>query len=132
MYTLGHDFIPPGIHAGGLRYHGESPLVSILHRDGIVEAVAYTQNPVFEAAVAFAKSEGIIPAPESAHAVKAVIDEANRCKEEGKEDVIVFNLSGHGHFDMGAYDAYFAGDLEDYTYPEEKIAESLKNLPKVK
>jgi len=132
MYTLGHDFIPPGIHAGGLRYHGESPLVSVLHRDGIVEAVAYTQNPVFEAAVTFAKSEGIIPAPESAHAVKAVIDEANRCKEEGKEDVIVFNLSGHGHFDMGAYDAYFAGDLEDYTYPEEKIAESLKNLPKVK
>jgi tryptophan synthase beta chain len=111
---------------------GESPLVSVLHRDGVVEAVAYTQNPVFEAAVTFAKSEGIIPAPESAHAVKAVIEEANRCKEEGKEDVIVFNLSGHGHFDMGAYDAYFAGDLEDYTYPEEKIAESLKNLPKVK
>jgi len=132
MYTLGHDFVPPGIHAGGLRYHGESPLVSVLHRDGIVEAVSYTQNPVFEAAVTFAKSEGIIPAPESAHAVKAVIDEANRCKEEAKEDVIVFNLSGHGHFDMGAYDAYFAGDLEDYTYPEEKIAESLKNLPKVK
>jgi len=95
-------------------------------------AVSYTQNPVFEAASIFAKSEGIIPAPESAHAVKAVIDEANRCKEEGKEDVIVFNLSGHGHFDMGAYDAYFAGDLEDYTYPAEKIEESLKNLPKVK
>jgi len=132
MYTLGHDFVPPGIHAGGLRYHGESPLVSILHRDGIIEAVSYTQNPVFEAASIFAKSEGIIPAPESAHAVKAVIDEANRCKEEGKEDVIVFNLSGHGHFDMGAYDAYFAGDLEDYTYPAEKIEESLKNLPKVK
>ena len=131
MYTLGHDFIPPGIHAGGLRYHGESPLVSALHRDGIVEAVAYTQNPVFEAALQFARTEGIIPAPESAHAVKAAIDEAIRARDEGKEDVIVFNLSGHGHFDMAAYDAYLAGSLEDYEYPEDKIAESLRNLPKV-
>lgn len=131
MYTLGHDFVPPGIHAGGLRYHGDSPLVSILHKEGIVEAVAYTQNPVFEAALTFARAEGIIPAPESAHAIKATVEEAIRCKEEGKEEVIVFNLSGHGHFDMGAYDSYLAGDLEDYTYPEEKIAQSLKNLPKV-
>jgi len=131
MYTLGHDFVPPGIHAGGLRYHADSPLVSQLHKEGIVEAVAYTQNPVFEAAVTFAQVEGIIPAPESAHAVKAAFDEALRCKEEGRAEVIVFNLSGHGHFDMAAYDSYLAGDLVDYTYPEEKIAESLKNLPKV-
>ncbi len=131
MYTLGHDFVPPGIHAGGLRYHADSPLVSQLHKEGIVEAVAYTQNPVFQAAVTFAQVEGIIPAPESAHAVKAAFDEALRCKEEGKEEVIVFNLSGHGHFDMAAYDSYLAGDLVDYTYPEEKIKESLKNLPKV-
>jgi len=131
MYTLGHDFVPPGIHAGGLRYHADSPLVSQLHQEGIVEAVAYTQNPVFEAALQFARVEGIIPAPESAHAVKAAIDEALRCKEEGKEEVIVFNLSGHGHFDMAAYDAYLAGDLVDYTYPQEMIDESLKKLPKV-
>ena len=131
MYTLGHDFVPPGIHAGGLRYHADSPLLSQLCKEGIVEAVAYTQNPVFEAAVKFAQVEGIVPAPETAHAIKAVFDEALRCKEEGKEEVIVFNLSGHGHFDMVAYDSYFAGDLVDYTYPEEKIAESLKNLPKV-
>jgi len=131
MYTLGHDFVPPGIHAGGLRYHADSPLVSQLHKEGIVEAVAYTQNPVFEAAVTFAQVEGIIPAPESAHAVKAAFDEALRCKKEGKKEVIVFNLSGHGHFDMAAYDSYLAGDLVDYTYPEEKISESLKNLPKV-
>ena len=131
MYTLGHDFVPPGIHAGGLRYHADSPLVSQLHKEGIVEAVAYTQNPVFEAALKFAQVEGIIPAPETAHAIKAVFDEALRCKEEGKEDVIVFNLSGHGHFDMGAYDAYLAGDLVDYTYPQEMIDESLKKLPKV-
>jgi tryptophan synthase beta chain len=131
MYTLGHDFVPPGIHAGGLRYHADSPLVSQLHKEGIVEAVAYTQNPVFEAALKFAQLEGIIPAPETAHAIKAVFDEALRCKEEGKEEVIVFNLSGHGHFDMAAYDAYLAGDLVDYTYPQEMIDESLKKLPKV-
>lgn len=131
MYTLGHDFVPPGIHAGGLRYHGEAALVSILHRDGIVDAVAYTQNPVFEAALMFARTEGILVAPETAHAVKATVDEALRCKEEGKEEVIVFNLSGHGLLDLAAYDAYLAGELEDYTYPDEKIEESLKNLPQV-
>ncbi len=131
MYTLGHDFVPPGIHAGGLRYHGSSPMVSILQKEGIVEALAYTQNPVFEAAVIFSQVEGFIPAPETAHAVKAVFDEALRCKEEGKEEVIVFNFSGHGHFDMAAYDAYLDGSLVDFSYPEEMIAESLKNLPKV-
>ncbi len=131
MYTLGHDFVPPGIHAGGLRYHADSPLLSQFVKEGIIEAAAYTQNPVFEAAVKFAQVEGIIPAPETAHAIKAVFDEALRCKEEGKEEVIVFNLSGHGHFDMAAYDAYLAGDLVDYTYPQEMIDESLKKLPKV-
>ncbi len=131
MYTLGHDFVPPGIHAGGLRYHADSPLLSQFVKEGIIEAAAYTQNPVFEAAVKFAQVEGIIPAPETAHAIKAVFDEALRCKEEGKEEVIVFNLSGHGHFDMAAYDAYLGGDLVDYTYPQEMIDESLKKLPKV-
>jgi len=131
MYTLGHDFVPPGIHAGGLRYHGMSPLVSLLQKKGIVEGRAYPQNPVFEAAVTFARVEGFIPAPETAHAVKATFDEALRCKEEGREEVIVFNFSGHGHFDMAAYDAYLDGELVDYSYPEEMIAESLKKLPKV-
>ncbi len=131
MYTLGHDFMPPGIHAGGLRYHGDSPLVSIAHRDGLVEAVAYNQLTVFEAAVQFAKTEGIIPAPESAHAIRCAIDEAVKCREEKRDSVILFNLSGHGFLDMGAYDAYFAGKLEDYEYPRAKVEESLRHLPKV-
>jgi len=131
MYTLGHDFVPPAIHAGGLRYHGASPLVSLLQKEGVVEALAYSQNPVFEAALIFSQVEGFIPAPETAHAVKAVFDEALRCKEEGKEEVIVFNFSGHGHFDMASYDTYLDGDLLDYSHPEEMIAESLKKLPKV-
>jgi len=131
MYTLGHDFVPPGIHAGGLRYHGAAPLVSLLQKEGVVEALAYAQNPVFESAITFARVEGFIPAPETAHAVKAVFDEALRCKEEGKEEVIVFNFSGHGHFDMAAYDAYLDGDLMDFSYPDEMIAESLKKLPNV-
>jgi len=111
MYTLGSDFIPPGIHAGGLRYHGMSPLVSQCMHEGLIEAVAYHQGVVFDAAVKFARAEGIIPAPESAHAIKAAIDEALRAKEEGKERVILFNLSGHGLLDLGAYDRYFAGEL---------------------
>jgi len=111
MYTLGSDFIPPGIHAGGLRYHGMSPLVSLCKHEGLIEAVAYPQGIVFDAAVAFAKAEGIVPAPESAHAIRAAIDEALRAKEEGKERVILFNLSGHGLLDLGAYDRYFAGEL---------------------
>jgi len=113
MYTLGHDFVPSGIHAGGLRYHGESPLVSRLYHDGFIEAAAYKQTQVFEAAVAFARAEGIIPAPESAHAVKAVIDEALACRESGEKKNIVLGLSGHGYFDMSAYDAYLNGSLAD-------------------
>jgi len=131
MHTLGHDFVPAPIHSGGLRYHGNAPLLCQLHNLGFIEAVAYHQVPVFDAAVMFARTEGVVPAPETAHAVKAAIDEALKAKEEGKACTIAFNFSGHGHFDMGAYDAYFAGKLENYEYPEEKIVESLKNLPKV-
>ena len=131
MYTLGHDFMPPGIHAGGLRYHGASPLVSQLVNAGIVEARAVPQLASFEAAIQFARTELIIPAPESSHAIRGAIDEALRAKEEGKERTILFNLSGHGHVDMAAYDAYFAGQLEDFEYPAEKVKESLKHLPKV-
>ncbi|RNC67759.1 MAG: TrpB-like pyridoxal phosphate-dependent enzyme [Desulfuromonadales bacterium] len=131
MYTLGHDFMPPGIHAGGLRYHGESPLVSQLHHAGLIEAKSYRQNACFEAAHLFARNEGIVPAPESSHAVRAAIDEAVIAKEEGKEKTILFCLSGHGQLDMGAYDAYLSGGLEDFEYPEEMIRESLARLPKV-
>lgn len=131
MYSLGHDFIPQPIHAGGLRYHGMAPQVSLLANEKIIEAVALPQNPVFEAAMNFANTEGIIPAPETAHAIKAAVDEALKCKESGEEKVIVFNFSGHGHFDLAAYDGYMDGKLVDYEYPEEKIKESLKNLPKV-
>jgi len=130
MDTLGHDFIPPGIHAGGLRYHGMAPLVSLLHRQGVVEAVSYPQLQCFEAAIAFARAEGTIIAPETSHAVACVIDEARKAQEEGKEKTILFNLSGHGHFDMAAYEKYFAGELEDYHYPDEKIREALAHLPK--
>jgi tryptophan synthase beta chain len=129
MYTLGHDFVPSGIHAGGLRYHGESPLVSQLCNEKVIEAVAYHQRPVFEAAVTFARTEGVIPAPESSHAIRSAIDEALRCKAEGKKEVIVFNLSGHGHFDMASYDAYLDGKLEDYEHPEASIQEALEKLP---
>ncbi|NLO89694.1 MAG: TrpB-like pyridoxal phosphate-dependent enzyme [Clostridia bacterium] len=113
MYTLGYDFVPSSIHAGGLRYHGESPLVSQLYHDGYIEAVSYKQSEIFEAAVTFARNEGIIPAPESAHAVKAAIDEALKCREAGEAKNIVFGLSGHGYFDMTAYDAYISGSLID-------------------
>jgi tryptophan synthase beta chain len=111
MYTLGSSFMPPGIHAGGLRYHGMSPLVSQLYDMKLIEATAYGQLEIFEAAITFARSEGIVPAPESAHAIKAAIDEALQAKEEGKKRVILFNLSGHGMLDLGAYDSYFAGQL---------------------
>ncbi len=131
MHTLGHDFMPPGIHAGGLRYHGMAPLVSLLHEEGIIEAEAYYQNAVFEAAVQFARSEGIIPAPEAGHAVLAVINEALKAKEAGEERVILTNLCGHGHFDMSAYDAYFAGRLEDYEYPAEAVAAAQQRMPAV-
>ncbi|HZY01931.1 MAG TPA: TrpB-like pyridoxal phosphate-dependent enzyme [Anaeromyxobacteraceae bacterium] len=131
MYTLGHDFMPPGIHAGGLRYHGAAPLVSLLVHHRVVEARAVGQLACFEAAVQFSGTEAIIPAPESSHAIRAAIDEALEAKKEGKPRVILFNLSGHGHVDMAAYDAYFAGRLEDFEYPAAKVQESLKHLPKV-
>ena len=129
MDTLGHNFVPPGIHAGGLRYHGMAPLMSELHQMGIVEPVAYGQTKVFEAAIQFARTEGIVSAPETAHAVLAAIDEAIRAKEAGEPRVILFNHSGHGHFDMGAYDNYLSGNLVDYEYPADKVAEALEELP---
>ncbi len=131
MYTLGHDFMPPGIHAGGLRYHGAAPLVSKLVAEGMVEAVAYAQLECFAAAATFARSEGIIPAPESSHAIQAAIAEAHRADAEGKTRTILFNLSGHGHFDLAAYDAYFAGKLEDFAYPREAVERSIAGLPKI-
>jgi tryptophan synthase beta chain len=131
MHTLGHTFIPPAIHAGGLRYHGAAPLLSQLVDDGTVEARAYGQTGVFEAAIQFARCEGIIPAPESAHAIRAAIDEAMLARDAGERRVILFNLSGHGHFDMGAYDAYLAGSLQDYAYPSEAIQRALTQLPNV-
>jgi len=131
MYTLGHDFVPPGIHAGGLRYHGDSQLVSQLLKEELIEAVAVPQLATFEAGVMFARAEGIIPAPESNHAIRACIDEALRCKQTGEPKTLFFNLSGHGHFDMASYDKYFSGELEDYAYPEEAIHAALDHLPKV-
>jgi tryptophan synthase beta chain len=132
MHTLGHGFVPPPVHAGGLRYHGMAPLVCKLYDEGVIEAVAVPQTPTFQAALQVAATEGIPPAPEAAHANRAAIDEALRCKAEGKRRTIVFNLSGHGHFDLSAYEAYMAGRLQDYEYPAEKIAEALKDLPKVR
>ncbi|WP_018718701.1 TrpB-like pyridoxal phosphate-dependent enzyme [Arhodomonas aquaeolei] len=131
MYTLGHDFMPPGIHAGGLRYHGDSALVSQLYDAGVLEAVAVPQLATFEAGVLFARTQGIIPAPESCHAVRGAVDEALRAKEEGRERTILFTLSGHGHFDMASYDRYFAGELENYEYPEAAIHRALDNLPQI-
>jgi tryptophan synthase beta chain len=131
MYTLGHDFVPPGIHAGGLRYHADAPLVCQLYHDRLIEAVSYGQTVVFDAAISFAKTEGIIPAPESAHAIRAAMDEAIRCKEEGKQRTIFFNLSGHGNFDLTAYADFLGGKLEDYEYPVEKIKEALAKLPTI-
>ncbi|OFV68236.1 MAG: tryptophan synthase subunit beta [Candidatus Syntrophoarchaeum caldarius] len=131
MYTLGHDFIPPKIHAGGLRYHGDSPLLSRLTKDGYIRAEAYHQTDIFDAAMLFAHTEGFVIAPETAHAVKGVIDEAKRCKETGEEKTIFFLNSGHGHFDLSSYDAYFEGKLVDYEYPAELVKRALENLPKV-
>jgi tryptophan synthase beta chain len=112
MYTMGHEYIPPSIHAGGLRYHGDSPIVSQLYADKVIDAVAYHQTEVFEAAVKFARTEGIVPAPESAHAIKCAIDKALVCKKSGEKKTILFTLSGHGHFDMGSYDSYFSGNMK--------------------
>jgi tryptophan synthase beta chain len=131
MYTLGHDFVPPSIHAGGLRYHGDSPILSRLVHEKVMEAVAVHQTEVFQAAVTFARTEGIIMAPETAHAAKVVIDEALKCRQTGEKKVILFNLSGHGNLDLGAYDDYFEGKLSDFEYPDSKIQESLATLPKV-
>jgi tryptophan synthase beta chain len=132
MHTLGHDFIPAPLHAGGLRYHGMAPLVCKLYDEKVIEAVAVPQLATFQAAIQFARTEGIIPAPESAHAIRVAIDEALRCKKEGKKQAILFNLSGHGNFDMAAYEGYLAGKLQDYEYPADKIAEALRGVPQVK
>jgi tryptophan synthase beta chain len=131
MYTLGHTFVPPRIHAGGLRYHGMAPIISHLYHLKLIEARAVHQTAVFESAVRFARAEGIIPAPEPAHAIKVVIDEALACKKTGQAKTILLGLSGHGHFDLGAYDEFFAGKLQDYEYPKDKVAEALTKLPKV-
>jgi tryptophan synthase beta chain len=131
MHTLGHDFIPPSIHAGGLRYHGMAPSICAFYDAGYIEAVAVRQIPTFEAALQFARAEGIVPAPESAHAIRAAIDEALDAKAKGEKRVILFNLSGHGNFDMGAYEAYLAGKLEDYEYPVEAVHEAMQHLPQV-
>ncbi len=125
MYTLGHDFVPPGIHAGGLRYHGASPLLSHLVKLGHIDAKAYPQLPVFEAALQFARTEGILPAPESAHAIRAAVDEALQARDEGRPRVILFCLSGHGHFDLASYESYLGGKLQDYEYPGREIADAL-------
>jgi tryptophan synthase beta chain len=129
MYTLGHDFVPPPVHAGGLRYHGDSPMVSGLVKAGVVEARAYKQTDTFAAAVQFARTEGIIPAPEPAHAIRAVIDEALAAREAGDERTILFGLCGHGHFDLAAYDAFLAGKLEDPEFSESDMEDALARLP---
>jgi tryptophan synthase beta chain len=131
MYTLGHDFVPAPVHAGGLRYHGDAPSLSLLVREGYMEAKAYTQNAIFEAAVLFAKTQGIIPAPEPAHAIKGAIDEALAAKEAGEERVILFNLCGHGHFDMQAYDDYLNGRLPEIEFDAADQEAALANLPEV-
>jgi tryptophan synthase beta chain len=129
MYTLGHDFVPAPVHAGGLRYHGDSPMLCGLVKNGLIEARAYKQNETFAAALRFARCEGIIPGPEPAHAIRAVIDEAAEAKEAGEERVILLGLSGHGHFDMSAYESYLAGELEDPEFSEADMDAALERLP---
>ena len=131
MHTLGHGFVPPSIHAGGLRYHGMAPSLSAFFNAGLIDAVAVKQKPTFEAAIQFARTEGIIPAPESAHAIRAAMDEALDAKKKGEKRVILFNLSGHGHFDLSAYEAFLNGKLEDYEYPAEAVQTAMAELPKV-
>ena len=131
MYTLGHDFVPPSIHAGGLRYHGMAPSLSAFVDAGLIEAIAVPQKATFDAAVQFARAEGIVPAPESSHAIRAAIDEALDAKSKGEKRIILFNLSGHGHFDLAAYEAYLEGKLEDYVYPAEDVKAAMEKLPKV-
>ena len=132
MHTLGHGFVPEPIHAGGLRYHGMAPSLCALYDAGYIEAVAVPQVATFDAALQFARAEGILPAPESAHAIRAAIDEALDAKQKGDKRVILFNLSGHGHFDLAAYEAYLAGKLQDFKYPADKVKAALADLPEVK
>src|SRR5512133_544399 len=131
MYTLGHGFMPAPIHAGGLRYHGMASSICELYRNKLIEARTVQQLATFEAGVLFARSEGIVPAPEAAHAIRGAVEEAIRCREEGKAEVIAFNLSGHGHFDMASYERYFAGKLVDYVLPQSEIDRAVEQLPKV-
>ncbi len=131
MHTLGHDFIPDEIHAGGLRYHGMSPLISHIYELGMMEAISVGQTECFDAGVQFARTEGIVPAPEPTHAIAATVREALACKETGEEKVLLTALCGHGHLDMAAYDRYFSGEMIDYEYPEEKVTDSLTRLPSV-
>jgi tryptophan synthase beta chain len=129
MYTLGHDFVPAGIHAGGLRYHGDSALLSQLYHDGFVGAAAVKQTDVFKAAVTFARNEIILPAPESSHAIAYVIQRALECKETGEAKTIFFNLSGHGDFDLAAYEEYLSGKLQDFEYTDEMLEQGLSTIP---
>jgi len=131
MYTLGHTFIPPPIHAGGLRYHGMAPIISHLNKLGLVEATAAHQTAIFEAGIKFARTEGIITAPEACHDVKIAIDEAIKCKESGEAKTILIAHSGHGHFDLSSYAKYLSGELTDYSYPEEDVKKAMQDLPKV-
>ena len=131
MHTLGSTFVPPGFHAGGLRYHGMAPLVSLLQELGLIESRALTQTSCFEAGIQFARTEGILPAPEANHAVCGTIDEALRCKAEGIGRTILFNLCGHGHFDMVAYERYLSGEMTDFDLPQDRIDAALAALPSV-
>jgi len=132
MHTLGHGFVPPTIHAGGLRYHGMAPSISAFVDGGLIDAVSVNQKATFEAAVQFTQTEGILPAPESAHAIRAAIDEALDAKERDERRVILFNLSGHGHFDLAAYESYLSGQLEDFEYPADAVTSAMEKLPQVK
>lgn len=131
QYTLGHNFVPPGIHAGGLRYHGVAATVAHLKKDGVIRAIALHQNPCFKASLLFAKCEGIVPAPETSHAICAAVDEAVKCRESGESKTILFNLSGHGNFDMSAYDAYLSGGLQDYELDKEVLEHGIASIPTV-
>lgn len=132
MRTVGHGFVPSPIHAGGLRFHGDAPSLCLLHEMGHVEAKAFQQNEVFREAVRFARTEGFLPAPETSHALRAAVEEALAAKEAGERRVVLFGFSGHGHFDMAAYDGFLAGKLEDYELPAERIEEALTELPDVR
>lgn len=131
MFTLGHSFVPAPIHAGGLRYHGMAPSISVLHEAEHIEAIAVSQVATFDAAIQFARAEGIVPAPETAHAIRAVIDEALDAKQKDEKRVILFNLSGHGHFDLAAYESYLSNELQDYKLSSKSVEAAMADLPKV-